>query len=90
MGGINPLECLLYFVVFLAQSGLWLHHLLLRVLHGPRVGHLLPRPGREEDRPQARHTQVKIQRGQNKEDICRGSQSRDLIRGGQEIFQSIW
>ena len=81
-------ECL-YFAVFLAKSGIWLHHFRLRLLHGQGPRSPLPYPRREEDRPQARHTKVKIQRGQNQENICWGSQSGDLIRGGQEIFQSV-
>ncbi len=62
------------------------HHILEPGGGGPGAGRALPLPGRQEDRPEARHAQVQVQEQQDQEDLCGRRQPGDQRRGGQVIF----
>ena len=65
---------------FVAEQGVRLHHLHLPDLPGQGLVPPLARPERQEDRPQARDSQVKKQGQQNQEDLRGRSQSGDVCR----------
>ena len=64
--------------VYLEEQRLRLHHLLQPRGCGQGPLCALALPGRQEDRPQARHSKVEEQSKQNKEDFRWWSQPRNL------------
>ena len=85
------LTCSLIWVisVYLEEQRLRLHHLLQPRGCGQGPLCALALPGRQEDRPQARHSKVDEPSKQNEEDFRWRSQPRNLSGWGQSLLQSV-
>ena len=66
--------------IFAEKPRFWFHHLLQPGRSGQSALRVLALSRWQEDRPQARNTQVKKQGQQNQEDLRGRSQSGDVCR----------